>query len=80
MVMDKGLCEKMMGKEACDKMCAERGRCIMSKQECSKMCGGNMSCCTDGKPSCCAGNQLPACCAGKGAMDGGRMKDCCKKK
>ncbi len=44
-MMDRGTCEKMMGKEACDKMCHERGKCIMSKDECTKMCNGKSSCC-----------------------------------
>ena len=44
-VVDRGMCEKMMGKEACDKMCQERGKCIMSKDECTKMCNGKSSCC-----------------------------------
>jgi hypothetical protein len=69
MVMDKGMCEKMMGKDACEKMCRERGRCIMSKDECAKMCGGKMSCCTDSKAPCCAGMGTS-----------GEMKECCKKK
>ena len=48
MVMDKGMCEKMIGKEACEKMCKERGQCIMSKEECAKICKGNGSCCESG--------------------------------
>ncbi len=38
MVMEKEMCEKMMGKEACETMCKERGRCIMSKEECASHC------------------------------------------
>lgn len=38
--MDQAACEKMMGKDACAKMVAERGRCVMSLEECSKMSGG----------------------------------------
>ena len=70
MIMDKDMCAKMMGKEACEKMCAERGCCIMSKDECARMCGGGNSCCTTDK--------TPPCGAGKAAS--GDMKDCCKKK
>jgi hypothetical protein len=44
-VLDKAMCEKMMGKEACDKLCQERGQCIMTKDECAKMCGGEKACC-----------------------------------
>ncbi|MDB5283493.1 MAG: hypothetical protein JWO06_2568 [Bacteroidota bacterium] len=38
MVMDRAACEKAMGKDACDKMFHERGRCIISKEECMKIC------------------------------------------
>lgn len=37
-VMEKEMCEKMMGKEACEAMCKERGRCIVSKEECMEKC------------------------------------------
>ncbi|HLP50976.1 MAG TPA: hypothetical protein VK154_08855 [Chitinophagales bacterium] len=47
-VMDQAVCEKMMGKEACEAMRKERGRCIVSKEECMEKCKA------DGKP-CCAG-------------------------
>jgi hypothetical protein len=52
MTMDEAMCEKMMGKEACEKMIKERGRCIMSKEECAKVCG--------------TGGAAPACCMGAG--------------
>ena len=68
MVMDKAMCEKMMGKDACDAMCKERGRCIMSKEECMKMCHA------EGK-GCCGEKKEGAC-----PMGGGEKKECCKKK
>lgn len=37
-VMDRAMCEKQIGAEACAQMIAERGRCIMSKEECAKSC------------------------------------------
>jgi hypothetical protein len=66
MVMDKGACEMAIGKEACEKMCKERGRCIMSKEECARACSAN------GHPGCCAGK------AGCGDMGGSGKKGCCK--
>jgi len=65
-VMDKATCEKMMGKEACDKMYAERGRCIVSKDECTKMCTA------EGK-ACCMQGKTNATCPKTGT------KTCCKK-
>jgi len=85
-VMDKEVCEKMMGKEACDEMCKERGRCIMSKEECMKVChtAGKSCCAEKGEPSGCAMHQ-GACkgdCGGKcGSSCGGKCesgsKNCC---
>ncbi len=93
-VMDKSVCEKLMGKDSCDKICAQRGQCILSKDECMKLCGGegkcmmmgggsSNACCMKGgetNKSCCSkdGEAPKACCA-KGAEAGG-MKECCKKK
>jgi len=54
-VMDKAMCEQQIGAEACAKMIAERGRCIMSKDECAKTCK-NPTCTTAGveaKKECC---------------------------
>jgi len=49
-VMEKEMCEKMMGKEACDAMSKQRGRCILSKEECMKMCHANgAACCAEKK-------------------------------
>jgi len=64
-VIDRAVCEKMMGKEACDKLCKDRGQCVMTKDECAKMCGGMMKA-GDGKACCMGGDD-------KG------MKSCCKK-
>lgn len=69
-VMDNATAEKMMGKEACDKMCKERGRCIMSKDECMKMCADGGSKCgmgDEGKAGCCK-------------HDKEEKMECCKKK
>lgn len=68
-VMDKAICEKMMGKEACDSLSKLRGRCIMSKEECHAMCG-NKGTCTAGAPK--------ACCKKDG--ESAAPKACCKKK
>ena len=74
--MDKEACEKMMGKEACDAMYKERGRCIMSKDECMEMCHGMKGAggcmhhgegMTEGKAGCCMGK------------DGEGKKECHKK-
>lgn len=53
--MDQAACEKMMGKEGCAKMMAERGRCIMSLEECSKMSGGacGKTCSPEAGKTCC---------------------------
>lgn len=77
-VMDKAMCEKMMGKEACDSICKMRGRCILGKSECTQMChgmSGGGGCAMhheegmmDGKPGCCMGKE------------GEEKKACCKKK
>lgn len=67
-VMEKEVCEKMMGKEVCDAMSKERGRCIISKDECMKMCHA------EGKP--CGGEKPAAGCTPKCA---GEKKECCKK-
>ena len=75
-ILDRAVCEKMMGKEACEKLCKERGQCIMTKDECAKMCGG-MDKCGSGTKDCCKadGKDMKACCKG----DGKEMKSCCKK-
>jgi hypothetical protein len=65
-ILDRAVCEKMMGKEACEKLCKDRGQCIMTKDECAKMCGGMAK----------SGGDPKACCKG-GDME---MKSCCKKK
>ena len=77
-VMEKEMCQKMMGKEACEAMCKERGRCIMAKEECMKMCHAA------GKP-CCAEKSEGACPMHKegeatGKCSTGEKKECCKKK
>ena len=55
MVMDKAMCKKMMGKEACEAMCKERGRCIMSKEECAAHCKAETK-------GCCAKKEAAAGC------------------
>ena len=77
-VMEKEMCEKMMGKEACDAMCKERGRCIMSKEECMKMChaAGKPCCAEKGEGTCPMHKEAES--AGKCTM--GEKKECCKKK
>lgn len=65
-VMNQATCEKMMGKDACEKMMKERGRCIMSKEECMKMCPAHSGCMMDSGMH------------GGCPMEGGK-KDCCKK-
>ncbi|MBK8658887.1 MAG: hypothetical protein IPN22_08450 [Bacteroidetes bacterium] len=60
-VMDKAVCEGMMGKEKCDAMCKERGRCILAKDECMALCkASGKKCCAEGAgaPTC----QKPAKC------------------
>ena len=71
-VLDRAVCEKMMGKDACEKLCKERGQCIMTKDECAKMCsaGGGMDCCKKGDMKECT----------KGMGEQKEMKECCKKK
>lgn len=66
-VMEKATCEKLMGKDACDAMEKERGRCIMSKEECMEMCHSPKA-----KTGCsahaegeAAGEEKPACCRKK---------------
>jgi hypothetical protein len=54
-VMDKTVCEGMMGKEKCDAMCKERGRCILAKEECMALCKES------GKQCCAQGAEAPAC-------------------
>jgi len=68
-VWDKAACEKAMGKEACDKMSAERGRCIMSKEECRELCATGAKCGYGEKSGCCASGS-----------SGGEARGCCKKK
>ncbi len=68
-VMEPAMCEKMMGKEACEAMRAQRGRCIVSKDECMTMCHAA------GKP-CCA-QKTEAQCTKKCE---GEKKECCQKK
>lgn len=72
-VMDQATCEKMMGKEACEKMMKERGSCIMGKEECMKACGGHGNCSMEGNSGGCPmmGGDKKDC--------GGAKKDCCKK-
>lgn len=75
-VMDKEACEKMMGKNACDAMYKERGRCIMSKEECMEMCHsmkGEGGCMHHGEGM---KEGKPGCCMGKG---GDSMKECHRK-
>ena len=75
-VLDHAMCEKMMGKDACEKMCKERGNCIMTKDECAKMCGGMAKCGAETKDCCKAdGKEMKACCKG----EGNEKKACCKK-
>ena len=67
-VMEKEMCEKMMGKEACDAMSKERGRCILSQEECMKMCHAKgATCCAEKKEVQCTKK-----CEGE-------KKECCKK-
>ncbi len=73
-VLDKAVCEKMMGKEACDAMCKERGRCIMSKDECMEMCHSKGGCMRQNEKGMIS--DKPGCCMGKGE----EKKECCKKK
>jgi hypothetical protein len=83
-IMDKVTCEKLIGKDSCDKICSQRGQCIFSKNECIKLCGGADKCCmANGQaamPSCCMKDGKPgnACCGPSGPEAG--MKECCKKK
>ncbi len=74
-VMDQANCEKMMGKEACEKMVKERGRCIMSKEECTKVCGGKENCCVAGG----GGHDGCPMMGGEKKDCGGDKKACCKK-
>lgn len=66
-VMEKEVCEKMMGKEACEAMCKQRGRCILSKEECMNVCHAQgKDCCAakagaDGAPHCGDGEKKPCC-------------------
>lgn len=76
-VLDRAVCEKMMGKDACDKLCKDRGQCIMTKDECAKMCGGMAKCGGEVK-SCCMSNGKAmgaACCKGNDVV----KSSCCKK-
>jgi hypothetical protein len=68
-VMEKEMCSKMMGKDACEAMCKERGRCILSKDECMKMCHAS------GKP--CSAEKAETQCTKKCE---GEKKECCKHK
>jgi hypothetical protein len=55
-ILDKEKCTSMMGKNACDKINAERGQCIISKAECMKMCSEKgITCCAESssKKECC---------------------------
>ena len=69
-VMDKAMCEKMMGKEACDSICKMRGRCILGKDECTKMCHGMSESggCAMHKDEGMMGGK-PGCCMGKGGEE-----------
>lgn len=77
-VMEKEMCSKMMGAEACEKMCKERGRCVMSKEECMQMChaAGKPCCAEKGENTCPMHKEGEP--AGKCSM--GEKKECCKKK
>ena len=72
-ILDKAMCEKMMGKEACDSICKLRGQCILTKDECAHMCGGAGKACSMEKEG---GNEMKACC--KEHEGGKEMKACCK--
>jgi hypothetical protein len=81
-ILDRSVCEKLMGKEACEKMCQGKDKCTISKEECAKMCKGMSncssaqgSCCKEGNMSCCKEGDK-ACCKGEEK----EMKSCCKKK
>jgi hypothetical protein len=77
-VLEKAMCEKLMGKDSCDKICATRGRCILSTAECTKLCGGESKCMMGGQNSCCmkgAEGSMKECC-----KKDGETKECCKKK
>jgi hypothetical protein len=77
-VMEKEMCEKMMGKEACDAMSKERGRCVMSKEECMKMChAAEKPCCAEKSEGTCTMHKEGEA-TGKCSM--GEKKECCKKK
>ncbi len=87
MVMEKEMCEKMMGKEGCEKMTKERGRCIMSKEECAKVCeAAGHSCGAQKSAGGCSmhGANCKGDCAGKcsgkcgGTCETGK-KECCVK-
>ncbi len=74
-VLDHAMCEKMMGKDGCEKMCKERGQCVMTKDECAKMCGGMSKCSGEAKEGCKGeGKEMKACCKG----EAGEKKACCK--
>jgi hypothetical protein len=82
-VMEQNACEAMMGKEACDALVKERGRCIMSKEECNAKCS-KKGACTGEKKECCAKKDAAACphvaagCKGDcGGKCGGECKGAC---
>ncbi len=92
-VMEQSACEAMLGKEACEAMVKERGRCIMSKEECAAKCG-NKGTCNGEKKECCAKKDAAACphstagckgdCGGKCSGNcksacTAEKKSCCKK-
>lgn len=63
-VMDAASCASIMGKNACDGMIKERGRCIMSKDECTKACANaGKGCCIKDKPNAtCPNTNNKSCC------------------
>ncbi len=67
-VLDKATCEKMVGKQLCDSLSKERGRCIFSREECAKVCSATGAPCGDDK----AGTACVKKCEGQ-------EKKCCKK-
>ncbi len=82
-VMEKEMCEKMMGKEACEAMCKERGRCIVSKEECMEKChAAGKPCCAEKSEATCAmhkeGEPAGKCSMGEKKCEG-EKKACCKK-
>jgi hypothetical protein len=89
-VMEKEKCIEIMGKEACEALIAERGRCILSKEECAEKC--EKKCCSNEHKGCCKKSEsgCPHGSACKGDCNGqcsgkckksctAGKKNCCKK-